>query len=146
MEWDDITRLVELFKENELTELEFSDDRFSLRLAGGSTAPAGHALVAAPESVPAVADSTEPEPAPEPEGRVIESPFVGTFYRQPSPDAPPYVELGQRVTKGQVLCIVEAMKLMNEIEADVSGRIAKIYVENGKPVEYSEALFLIEPN
>ena len=76
----------------------------------------------------------------------IKSPIVGTFYRSPSPDAPPYVELGDAVKPGQVVCIVEAMKLMNEIESDVSGKVVKVLVENGKPVEYNQPLFLIEPS
>lgn len=75
----------------------------------------------------------------------IKSPIVGTFYRAPAPDADPYVEVGKIVNKGDVLCIIEAMKLMNEIESDVSGRIAKILVENAQPVEYNQVLFLIEP-
>lgn len=74
----------------------------------------------------------------------IRSPIVGTFYRAPSPDADPYVQVGETVTKGNVLCIVEAMKLMNEIESDVDGKVMKIFVENGKPVEYNQPLFLIE--
>lgn len=75
----------------------------------------------------------------------VKSPMVGTFYRAPAPDAKPYVELNQQITAGQVVCIIEAMKLMNEIEAEVAGRIAKILVENGKPVEFGQTLFLIEP-
>ena len=75
----------------------------------------------------------------------IKSPMVGTFYRAPAPDAKPYVELNQMIAVGQVVCIVEAMKLMNEIEAEVAGRVAKILVENGKPVEFGQTLFLIEP-
>ncbi len=147
MEWDDVDRLLKLFKENELAELEFQDERFRLHVK---------ALHGAPPTVPvpvpaAPVQPSQPPAPPEPEaredaGRVITSPFVGTFYRQPAPDSPPYVEVGQVVSKGQVLCIVEAMKLMNEIEADIGGRIAKIYVENGKPVEFGESLFLIEPH
>lgn len=75
----------------------------------------------------------------------VTSPIVGTFYRAPSPDAEPFVEVGSKVTKGQVLCIIEAMKLMNEIESEVDGIVVKILVENGQPVEYGEPLFLIEP-
>jgi acetyl-CoA carboxylase biotin carboxyl carrier protein len=74
----------------------------------------------------------------------VRSPIVGTFYRAPAPDAEPYVEVGQEVSVGSVLCIVEAMKLMNEIESDLNGRIAQILVENGKPVEYNQVLFMIE--
>jgi acetyl-CoA carboxylase biotin carboxyl carrier protein len=94
---------------------------------------------AAPEKPPAPAALERP-------GMVtVTSPIVGTFYRSPSPDADPYVEEGDVVKKGQVLCIVEAMKLMNEIESEVDGRIAKILCESTKPVEYGQALFLIEP-
>ncbi len=148
MEWDDVTRLLKLFKESELAELEFEDERFRLRLKAAHGEP--HVAVSAPPPpppAPAARPTDTGEAAePEDEGHVITSPFVGTFYRQPAPDAPPYVEVGQVVSKGQVLCIVEAMKLMNEIEADIGGRIAKIFVENGKPVEFGEKLFLIEPH
>jgi len=75
----------------------------------------------------------------------VKSPMVGTFYRAPAPDAKPYVELNQQITMGQVVCIIEAMKLMNEIESEVAGRVAKILVENAKPVEFGQTLFLIEP-
>lgn len=78
-------------------------------------------------------------------GVVVTSPFVGTFYRSPSPDAPSFVDLGQSVRKGQTLCIVEAMKLMNEIEAEVAGKVAEVFVQNGQPVEFGEPLFRIEP-
>ncbi len=84
-------------------------------------------------------------PAAEKPGHVVTSPFVGTFYRTPAPDQPAFVDVGSVVKKGQVLCIIEAMKLMNEIEADVSGRVAEIHVENGQPVEFGQALFRIEP-
>lgn len=84
-------------------------------------------------------------PRPEVKHHEVRSPIVGTFYRAPAPDADPFVEVGQMVQVGTVLCIVEAMKLMNEIECDMSGRVAKIAVENGQPVEYNQVLFLIEP-
>ena len=96
----------------------------------------------APEA-PAQAPPATPRPS---SGHAVVSPFVGTFYRAPSPDTAPFVEVGDVVQKGQSLCIVEAMKLMNEIEADKSGRISAILVENGEPVEYGETLFEIEPN
>lgn len=90
---------------------------------------------------------TQPVPQEEETRRLITvtAPIVGTFYRSPSPDAPPFVEVGTRVKKGQTLCIIEAMKLMNEIESEVDGVVARILVENGQPVEYGEPLFLIEP-
>lgn len=102
----------------------------------------------APHAAPAMAVA-QPEPAPAPQEPAknlheIRSPIVGTFYRAPSPDSPVYVEVGQAVSPGQVLCIVEAMKLMNEIECDAYGKVAKIMVENGQPVEYNQLLFLIE--
>jgi acetyl-CoA carboxylase biotin carboxyl carrier protein len=100
----------------------------------------------APAPAPA-APATEEAPAPSGPAKAyheVRSPIVGTFYRSPSPDAGPYVEVGQSVSPGQVLCIIEAMKLMNEIECDAYGKIAKIVVENGQPVEFNQLLFLIE--
>lgn len=90
-----------------------------------------------------------PEEIPEKEEKpyyVVKSPLVGTFYRSPSPGAPPFVEVGDNVAKGQVLCIIEALKVMNEIESEVSGRVVKILVENGETVEYNQPLFLIDEN
>ena len=89
-----------------------------------------------------------PEDHESPAGHLVEvaSPMVGTFYRAPAPDAPPYVDVGARVGKGSVLCIIEAMKLMNELESEVGGTVAKIMVENGQPVEYGQVLFLIDPS
>jgi acetyl-CoA carboxylase biotin carboxyl carrier protein len=103
------------------------------------TAPAHAASAAAPAAPTAAA-----KPAEKP-GHVVTSPFVGTFYRTPAPDQPAFVDVGSMVKKGQVLCIVEAMKLMNEIEAEVGGKVAEILVENGQPVEFGQALFRIEP-
>lgn len=96
-----------------------------------------------PAKAPVATDSSEAKAAPKTSGHIVTSPFVGTFYRSPNPDSPSYVELGQKVEKGQVLCIVEAMKLMNEIEADKSGVIKTILVENGEPVQYGQDLFEI---
>ncbi|MEX0602154.1 MAG: acetyl-CoA carboxylase biotin carboxyl carrier protein, partial [Bacteroidota bacterium] len=84
-------------------------------------------------------------PKPEAPYHELRSPIVGTFYRAPSPDAEPYIEAGQTIRKGDVLCIVEAMKLMNEIESDIDGKVVKVVVDNAKPVEYNQVLFLIEP-
>jgi acetyl-CoA carboxylase biotin carboxyl carrier protein len=112
-------------------------------------APAPHrpqVLAVAPPASPVL--QAAPSPAPRPDakpGVVVTSPFVGTFYRAPSPDSAPFVEVGTVVKKGQALCIVEAMKLMNEIEADAPGKIAEILVQNGTPVEFGQALFRVEP-
>jgi len=102
----------------------------------------------APSAAPAAAPIAEPRPAAAAQaapGVLVTSPFVGTFYRAPSPDAPPFVEVGDVVKKGQALCIVEAMKLMNEIEAEVPGKVAEILVQNAAPVEFGQALFRIVP-
>jgi acetyl-CoA carboxylase biotin carboxyl carrier protein len=101
-------------------------------------APPGPAQAASGPSAPAAAA------APEPQGHALKSPMVGTFYRAPSPGAPSFVEVGQSVSKGQTLCIIEAMKLLNEIESDMAGTVKAILVENGQPVEYGQPLFLIE--
>ena len=106
--------------------------------AAVAPAPASEARTAA---APAGAAAAEAEPAQE--GRVIKAPMVGTFYRSPSPDAKPFVEVGQTVKEGETVCIIEAMKLMNEIEADASGTIKAILVENGQPVEYGQPLFIL---
>lgn len=105
--------------------------------------PQGHEPAPQPQAAPA---KQEPAAAPEPEKKYheVRSPIVGTFYRTPSPDSPAYVEVGQAVSPGMVLCIVEAMKLMNEIECDAYGKIARIMVESAQPVEYNQVLFLVE--
>jgi acetyl-CoA carboxylase biotin carboxyl carrier protein len=139
---------------SELT-LETPDYKLTVR-RGGEVQMVAVPQVAAPvpAQVPAPVPAPAPAPAPAPEapkadecpGCVeIRAPIVGTFYRAPAPDAPPYVKEGDRVEKGQVLCIIEAMKLMNEIESEVSGIVKKILVENGEPVEYGQPLFLIQP-
>jgi len=102
-----------------------------------AAAPPASAPLAAPAAVPAVVEQVP--------GVVVTSPFVGTFYRAPSPESPPFVDVGATVKKGQVLCIVEAMKLMNEIEAETAGRVAEIFAANGSPVEFGQPLFRLEP-
>lgn len=145
-----IQELIDLLKRNHLTELEIERAGIRIRVrheigiktVSASVSEAGQASAPAaiPQAVPA-SDLLEVAA-----GHItITSPIVGTFYRSPSPDADPYVEEGDYVKKGQVLCIVEAMKLMNEIESEVDGRITKILVESTKPVEYGQALFLIDP-
>jgi acetyl-CoA carboxylase biotin carboxyl carrier protein len=109
-------------------------------LAAAAPEPAPPAAAPAPDPAPPAV----PEPPPEPPGHKLTSPIVGTFYAAPSPDAEPYVQVGDRVQKGQVVCIIEAMKLMNEIESDVSGIVQKIYAGNGQPVEFGEPLFSLK--
>jgi len=143
MELEDLKGLIELLKETDITELQIEKD--------GSKVKIKREKIISPIGMPVQKSSlSEDKLVAEVEDETqrlvtITSPIVGTFYRAPSPEAQVFVEVGQRVTKGTVLCIVEAMKLMNEIESDVDGIIVKILVENGQPVEYGEPLFLIEP-
>ncbi|QDE92357.1 acetyl-CoA carboxylase, biotin carboxyl carrier protein [Myxococcus xanthus] len=108
------------------------------------TAPSAPRVAAPPPAAAPAAPAPAAEKPAEKPGHQVTSPFVGTFYRTPAPDQPPFVDVGSIVKKGQVLCIIEAMKLMNEIESEVSGRVAEILVENGRPVEFGQALFRIE--
>lgn len=144
-----VGHLVELLHQHNLTELELERDGVRVRLRRDSSPSSGPAV--AWDSRPAGQDLREetfsrmPPPAPPSDTITVTSPIVGTFYRSPSPDADPYIEEGDIVKKGQVLCIVEAMKLMNEIESEVDGRVVKILAESTKPVEYGQPLFLIAP-
>jgi acetyl-CoA carboxylase biotin carboxyl carrier protein len=156
MDFDEITRILEMMREHELSEFELERDNLKLRIrkhAGHVAAvPHAHPPAAAPVPPPAVAAPSAAggaalTPADEDvELVIIKSPIVGTFYRAPEPGARPYAEDGDRVKKGQVLCIIEAMKLMNEINAEVDGEVVKVYVENGQAVQYGERLFAIRPN
>lgn len=148
-----IKTLMELFEGSNIVEMEITEGEDKVRLVKGTGA-----VVAAPVqqaiTIPPVINTpspapvpTAPAPAPEsstPTGTEVTSPMVGTFYRAPSPGADPFVEVGQDVKKGDTLCIIEAMKLLNEIEAETSGKIKAILVENGQPVEFGQALFIIE--
>lgn len=145
-----IQDMIDLLKRNHLTELEIEHAGVRIRVryeVGGKTFAATVAeQMTAPTAATSQAAGQVSTPAEDTTGLItITSPIVGTFYRSPSPDADPYVEEGDYVKKGQVLCIVEAMKLMNEIESEVDGRVTKILVESTKPVEYGQALFLIDP-
>jgi acetyl-CoA carboxylase biotin carboxyl carrier protein len=153
---EDVKKLVALVEKTDVSLVAWSrgTERVVIRrgavVAMGAPAPlaAHHAPVAAPVGPPpgpAAAAPRAEAKAPEAPGTLVSSPFVGTFYRAPSPDSPPFTDVGQKVKKGQVLCIVEAMKLMNEIECEVDGTVAEIYVQNGTPVEFSEKLFRIVP-
>jgi acetyl-CoA carboxylase biotin carboxyl carrier protein len=163
--FEQIKELIGLVAENRLQGLELERSGFRLKIDGQQAqqavavavpAEAGAAgaaaplvsipgpAAAAPAAAPA-APAAAPAPAGPPAGsHVLTSPIVGTFYRAPSPDAPPFAEIGARVKKGQVLCIIEAMKLMNEIESDVDGVIAEIYPQNAQAVEFGEPLFAIK--
>jgi acetyl-CoA carboxylase biotin carboxyl carrier protein len=151
-----LKKLIDLVQESGIAELEITEGEERVRIARGgavSVTPLAVALPGeAPVQVPAVA-GTPPaatamapattEPPPGAEGHVVKAPMVGTFYRAPSPDAKPFIEVGGTVKEGQTVCVIEAMKLMNEIETDASGTIKAILVENGQPVEYGQALFII---
>jgi acetyl-CoA carboxylase biotin carboxyl carrier protein len=155
MNLEDVKQILQLMREHELTEFELERDGIKIRVCknGSGSLTAAPAMPHAPAAVlpPAAASAAlpaaaAPEVADEAEAQefaVVKSPIVGTFYRAPEPGAPSFVEVGTIVKKGQVLCIIEAMKLMNEIESDHDGEIASIYVENGKPVQYGERLFAI---
>jgi len=155
MKVDDIKRLVDVFQESGIDELEVSwgegqTIRMTRRLAAaeqnGVYMPQAMAQAPVPMAfqTPPLQDSSN---VPADAGLVeIRSPMVGTFYRAPSPESPPYVEVGARVEKGQVVCIVEAMKLMNEIEAEVSGTIVRGLIDNSQPVEFNQPLFLVRPD
>jgi acetyl-CoA carboxylase biotin carboxyl carrier protein len=145
---DGISELVQLMNAHQLIEIEIEDGPSKVRLVRGrgeappqAAAPSAPVLAAAPHAV-AVAPSAEPQAE---RSRPIISPMVGTFYRAPSPDAASFVDVGSVVDKGDTLCIIEAMKMMNEIEAEFRGRVTRIVAENGQTVEYGEELFLIEP-
>ena len=160
MDFDEITKILDMMREHELSEFELERENFKIRLRkhGG-----GHWVPSAP---PPQMPSAPPRPGVSPDGggaatgtpvlaaageeemelAVVKSPIVGTFYRAPEPGAKPYAEVGDTVKKGQVLCIIEAMKLMNEINAEIDGEVVKVYVENGHAVQYGERLFAIKPN
>ncbi len=158
MDFDEITRILEMMREHELSEFELERDNFKLRIQKHS---GGHWVAATPHPHPH--GTAEPPPAPggaavgaagasvlapvdeEMDLAVVKSPIVGTFYHAAEPGAKPFAAVGDLVRKGQVLCIIEAMKLMNEINAEIEGELIKVYVENGHAVQYGERLFAIKP-
>ena len=160
MEFDDLEKILALVREHDLAEFELERDGLKLRVKkahGPASAgmPPMHASSPMPLMAPPVASTALPAttthaappaglPDDEVELAVVKSPIVGTFYRSPEPGAPSFVEIGQRVKKDQVLCIIEAMKLMNEITSEYDGELVSAYVENGKPVQYGERLFAIK--
>jgi acetyl-CoA carboxylase biotin carboxyl carrier protein len=148
-----LKKLIDLVQESGIAELEITEGEEKVRIARGgaisvtplaagtppAAVPAGSVVPPATAAPAAAAAAAEPAA----EGHVVKSPMVGTFYRSPSPDAKPFVEVGATVKAGETICVLEAMKLMNEIEADASGTVKAILVENGQPVEYGQALFII---
>ena len=155
-----VKKLIEMLEESNLTELEIVEGEESVRLSRGGgyampqaapqfvmQAPAGPAptVPAAAPAATAATAATEPVAVKDevPEGEMLRSPMVGTFYASPSPEADPFVSLGQKVTEGETLCIIEAMKMFNQIEAEVSGTVVAILAESGQPVEFDQPLFVI---
>jgi acetyl-CoA carboxylase biotin carboxyl carrier protein len=156
-----IKKLIELLEESSLTEIEIVEGEESVRLSRASAASSiaaqaglpAHVQAAAwtapgaerPQEAPPSTGSEAGAPAEEaiPEGELVRAPMVGTYYGAPSPDAEPFVSLGQRITEGETMCIIEAMKMFNQIEAETSGTVVAILVENGQPVEFDQPLFVV---
>jgi acetyl-CoA carboxylase biotin carboxyl carrier protein len=147
-----LKKLIDLVQESGIAELEITEGEEKVKIVKGgavvvtaatpvTTPPV--AAAAAPAAATAQTAAPPAEPGPSQEGHVVKAPMVGTFYRSPSPDAKPFIEVGQAVKEGDTICIIEAMKLMNEIEADASGVVKAILVENGQPVEYGQPLFIL---
>lgn len=152
MELKEIKKIVEMMTENDLAEFLLEEEAFTLQLKRGTAGithvvSAPHQMMAAPAAAPVAAPSAAAAPAVNENAGLIEikSPMVGTFYRSPSPDADSFVQIGQDVSSETVVCIIEAMKVMNEIQSEVKGKIKKILVDNATPVQFGQALFLVEP-
>ncbi len=149
-----IRQLIRLVQRTGIGELEITSGNRSVRISAAAGAAPSSWVVPAPASAPARSAAPEPSAAPAApanaasaarDSQAVSSPMVGTFYRSPAPDADPFVEVGDIVEVGQTVCIIEAMKLMNEIEAEVKGRVVQVLVENAQPVEFGQKLFLVEP-
>jgi acetyl-CoA carboxylase biotin carboxyl carrier protein len=146
-----LKKLIDLVQESGIGEIEITEGEEKVRISRHgppgpvmmSAAPVQHLAYGTAPGPASAGEAAAPAPV-EPKGHTLKSPMVGTFYRAPSPGAPSFVDVGQTVSKGQTLCIIEAMKLLNEIESDVAGTVKAILVENGQPVEYGQPLFLIE--
>ena len=146
-----LKKLIDLVQESGIAELEITEGEEKVRISRSGSAvqtammamPQATTMLTAAPAAAAAALPAAPEVPAEPEGHVVKSPMVGTFYRSSAPGAKPFVEIGQTVNAGDTLCIIEAMKLLNEIEADQGGVIKTVLVENGQPVEYGQPLFLI---
>ena len=145
-----VKKLIELLEASSVDEIEIKEGEESVRISRNTAAPIAMAAPVAAPAMPAPVAPAPAAPAPAPEApalstaNAVKSPMVGTFYRSPSPDAAPFVEVGQSVRAGDVLCIVEAMKMMNQIEADRAGTVTAIHAENGEPVEFDQPLITVE--
>ena len=164
MDLKELKEILQILEEKEITEFELEEEGMKLRIRKAGSASGNHAVPPAapapliPVVMPAMARGAAPDvagPAGTPEApavdeeaglAIVKSPIVGTFYRAPDPNSPPFVEVGDRVRVGQVLCIIEAMKLMNEIEAEVAGEVVKVHRDSGQPVQYGEPLFTVRPD
>ena len=151
MNLEKIQKLINMFQEADISELEVEDDEVSICIKNETKVQIANQPVQQP-SVPAQQEAAQTEQESEESeeatgnSQKIEAPMVGTFYRAPAPDADPFVDVGSQIGEGDTLCIIEAMKLMNEIEADTNGEIVEILVEDGESVEYGQPLFVVEPN
>ena len=160
MDLNYLKKLIKIFDDSTATELKIDEEGLKLKLSKNNSGasyiaqpvinqPIPNIAVNETVSAPVQAENTENANAPVEEthtGHIIKSPIVGTYYSAPSPDSEPYVKVGDHVSKGATLCIVEAMKLMNEIESDVSGTVTKMLVENAQPVDYGQHIFVIKPD
>ena len=167
MDLKELKEILQILEEKEITDFELEEEGMKLRIRKGPSPSANHAsapaaplvatvlpslgvpvLAAASPAPPAPAGVANAPAAPEAEAgvTVVKSPIVGTFYRTPDPNSPPFADVGDHIRVGQVLCIIEAMKLMNEIEAEVAGEVVKVHRESGQPVQYGDALFSIRPD
>jgi acetyl-CoA carboxylase biotin carboxyl carrier protein len=145
-----VKKLIELLEESGISEIEISEGEESVRISrypkpGTVTTTVAPAAPAAPAPEPAAPAAAPPEPAAPPvRGQQVTAPMVGTFYSGPSPGSKPFVDIGQEVKPGDTLCVIEAMKMMNQIESEFAGRVVSVLVENGSPVEFGQPLFVIE--
>ncbi len=166
MDLKELKEILQILDEKEITEFELEEEGMKLRIRKAAAVSANHAVppaviapvlptvlptlggpVAAPSPAAAPVEPAAPPAEPEASGlAIVKSPIVGTFYRTPDPNSPPFVDVGDHVRVGQVLCIIEAMKLMNEIEAEVAGEVVKVHHESGQPVQYGDPLFTIRPD
>lgn len=149
MNLKEIKEMIQLMNENSLNEIELERDGLKIRLVRGQKGIVQESIQKAPGEAAALAEEIKISKGATQEEKEkytqIKAPMVGTFYKAPSPDAPPFVEVGDTIDVGDVVCIIEAMKLMNEIKSEIKGKVKEILVENGEPIEFGQPLFLIEP-